>query len=96
MGAEHARLFTSEGAKVVIDDLFDTEGRELASTHLYLADPNEWDLLVRETRDRVRALNITVNNTGTVKAPRSGPSEPGLVVDNGVTADTTRIELPRA
>jgi 3alpha(or 20beta)-hydroxysteroid dehydrogenase len=72
MGAEHARILIAEGAKVVIADILDDEGRELADTlgqscaftHLDVTKPDQWQLAVGETLDRFGTLNVLVNNAG--------------------------------
>ena len=57
MGAEHARLLLSEGAKVVIGDVLDDEGhavaRQLGDNAHYLSldvtQPEQWTSAVAET-----------------------------------------------
>ena len=54
MGAEHARALVAEGAKVVIGDILDTEGKALADeigdaaryVHLDVTQADEWDAAV--------------------------------------------------
>ena len=72
MGAEHARLLVSEGAKVVIGDVLDDEGRavarELGDDAHYLGldvtQPEQWAAAVTETVRRFGRLNVLVNNPG--------------------------------
>jgi 3alpha(or 20beta)-hydroxysteroid dehydrogenase len=50
MGASHARLLIAEGAKVVIGDILDDEGKSLAGelgaaaryVHLDVTNPEQW------------------------------------------------------
>ena len=72
MGAATARLFAREGAKVVIADLLEREGRELASAigaaarfeKLDVTDEASWAAAVAATRQHFGRLDILVNNAG--------------------------------
>ena len=72
MGAEHARLLITEGAKVVIADILDDEGRAVATElgddalylHLDVTQPDQWSAAVTETVRRFGRLNVLVNNAG--------------------------------
>src|SRR6202044_1582866 len=72
MGAEHARLLLSEGAKVVIRDVPDDEGHSVArelgdNLHYLLLDvtqPEQWAFAVAEGVRRFGRLDILVNNAG--------------------------------
>src|ERR1700733_13289481 len=72
MGAEHARLLLSEGAKVVIGDVLDDEGHAVArhcgdNAHylsLDVTQPGQWPSAVAETVRRFGHLNVLVNNAG--------------------------------
>ncbi|MEU2042256.1 glucose 1-dehydrogenase [Nocardia niwae] len=72
MGAEHARLLVSEGAKVVIGDILDDEGAALAESlgsaavyvHLDVTEPTHWDSAVARAVVEFGALNVLVNNAG--------------------------------
>ncbi len=74
MGAEHARLLVSEGARVIIGDVLDDEGRTLAESlgsaasfvHLDVAEPDHWDAAVAQAVDEFGTLNVLVNNAGIV------------------------------
>ena len=57
-GAAEALLFASEGAKVVIGDLLDDEGKQVEAQ---IAD---WDAAVQTALDRYGRLDILVNNAG--------------------------------
>lgn len=74
MGASHARLLVDEGAKVVIGDLLDDEGRALAAelgdsvryVHLDVTDYSDWEAAVKTAVDEFGGLDILVNNAGIV------------------------------
>ena len=74
-GAAEALLFANEGAKVVIADILDEDGRKLeaqiaelsgdaAYTHLDVTSAAEWDAAVHTAVDRYGKLDILVNNAG--------------------------------
>jgi NAD(P)-dependent dehydrogenase (short-subunit alcohol dehydrogenase family) len=75
MGAEECRLFAREGAKVVIADIRDEDGRQVEAqiaeaggeavfVHLDVADEASWSAAVRDTVSRFGKLDILVNNAG--------------------------------
>lgn len=72
MGAAHARHFVAEGARVVIGDLLDEEGRALADelggravfAHLDVTSPQDWDEVVALATQRYGGLHGLVNNAG--------------------------------
>jgi 3alpha(or 20beta)-hydroxysteroid dehydrogenase len=72
MDAEHARLLVSEGAKVVIGDVLDDEGRSVATQlgedahylHLDVTQPEQWAFAVDEAVRRFGRLDVLVNNAG--------------------------------
>jgi 3alpha(or 20beta)-hydroxysteroid dehydrogenase len=74
MGASHARLLVAEGAKVVIGDILDEEGKSLADelgeaaryVHLDVTQPDQWDAAVSEAVQDFGKLNVLVNNAGIV------------------------------
>ncbi|PCJ37906.1 MAG: 3-alpha-hydroxysteroid dehydrogenase [Cellvibrionales bacterium] len=74
-GAAEARLFASRGAKVVITDVLDEEGKAVAAEigdaahyiHLDVTDENSWAAAVKETVERFGKLNVLVNNAGIVQ-----------------------------
>ena len=77
MGAAEARLFAQEGAKVVIGDVLDDEGRQTEAAindfggeclfvHLDVSSEESWTAAVAETINRFGKLNILVNNAGVV------------------------------
>ena len=72
MGAFEAALFVQEGAKVIIGDVRDEEGRDLAKhigsnavyMHLDVTSERDWAAVVKEATDRYGKLDILVNNAG--------------------------------
>jgi NAD(P)-dependent dehydrogenase (short-subunit alcohol dehydrogenase family) len=75
MGAAEARLFASEGAKVVIGDILEVLGRtveaeikasggEAVFVPLDVTREVDWQQAVRTAVDRFGPLNILVNNAG--------------------------------
>lgn len=78
MGAAHAKLFVSEGAKVVITDIKEAEGEELAKSlgenTLFIkhnvASAADWDNVVAQTKAKFGHIDILVNNAGITFAKR--------------------------
>ena len=75
MGAAEARLFAREGARVVIGDVLDAEGRaveadvkakggDAAYVHLDVTSERDWEDAVGLARSRFGALHVLVNNAG--------------------------------
>ena len=75
MGAAEARLFSGEGAKVVIGDVLDEDGRQTEAAinevggeclflHLDVTDESSWERAVAEAVSRFGKLDILVNNAG--------------------------------
>ena len=75
MGAAEAKLFAIEGAKVVIGDVLDEDGRQTEAAinelggeclfvHLDVTDEDSWMRAVAETVSRFGKLDIVVNNAG--------------------------------
>ncbi|HJQ44352.1 MAG TPA: glucose 1-dehydrogenase [Jatrophihabitantaceae bacterium] len=71
-GAAAARRFVEEGARIVIADVNDEIGKELAQElgdaayyrHLDVSAEDEWDAVVREAVETLGALHVLVNNAG--------------------------------
>lgn len=71
-GAAAARRFVEEGAKVVIADILDTEGKQLADElgdaaryqRLDVTDEAEWQAAVERTIAEFGMLTVLVNNAG--------------------------------
>ena len=80
MGAEHARALVAEGAKVVIGDILDDEGKALADeigdaaryVHLDVTSAEEWEAAVATAVDEFGKLNVLVNNAGIVALGQIG------------------------
>ncbi|MDP7704509.1 MULTISPECIES: glucose 1-dehydrogenase [unclassified Mycobacterium] len=76
MGAEDARLLVTEGAKVVIGDIRDDEGKALASelgdaaryVHLDVTQLDQWEAAVATAVGEFGKLDVLVNNAGIVAA----------------------------
>jgi 3alpha(or 20beta)-hydroxysteroid dehydrogenase len=74
MGASHARLLANEGAKVVVGDILDDEGKALADelgdaaryVHLDVTEPDLWKAAVSTAVEDFGNLNVLVNNAGIV------------------------------
>ena len=74
-GAAEAKLFAKEGAKVVLGDLLDDEGKKIEAeiaesggeatyVHLNVTSNADWGKAVKTTVDRYGKLDILVNNAG--------------------------------
>src|ERR1700744_2629805 len=74
MGAAHARMLVGEGAKVVVGDILDDDGKKLADDigessrygHLDVTQPDEWEAAVSTAVNDFGKLNVLVNNAGIV------------------------------
>ena len=75
MGAEECRIFAREGAKVVIADVMEEEGRQVEAEiaesggdavfmKLDVTSESDWDAAVEATLARYGKLDILVNNAG--------------------------------
>lgn len=74
LGAEDARVLASEGASVVITDVQDELGEELAAEipncvylHHDVRDEARWEEVVADTIERLGRLDTLVNNAGLVR-----------------------------
>ena len=74
-GEAEAKLFANEGAKVVLGDLLDDEGKKIEAeiaesggeatyVHLNVTSNADWGKAVETTVDRYGKLDILVNNAG--------------------------------
>ncbi|MFE3262566.1 glucose 1-dehydrogenase [Nocardia sp. NPDC059091] len=85
MGAAHAELLVAEGAKVVIGDILDDEGKALVESlgpaahyvHLDVIDPVHWDAAVNEAVEAFGKLDVLVNNAGIVNGGPLGSFDLG-------------------
>jgi 3alpha(or 20beta)-hydroxysteroid dehydrogenase len=74
MGASHARLLVEEGARVVIGDVLDDEGKALADElgdaarylHLDVTELEQWEAAVATAVEDFGKLDVLVNNAGIV------------------------------
>ena len=72
MGQAEARLFAAEGAKVVLGDVVDIEGKAVAESiganaiyqHLDVTSEDDWAAAVAATTGTFGRLDILVNNAG--------------------------------
>ena len=78
MGAAEARMFAREGAKVVIGDVLDTEGRQVEAEinqaggecvflNLDVTQESEWQMAVEAAVTRFGKLDVLVNNAGIIR-----------------------------
>src|SRR4051794_14511424 len=75
MGAASARQFVAEGAKVVLGDILDDDGKALADelgenaryVHLDVTNEDDWAAAVETTEREFGALNVLVNNAGILR-----------------------------
>lgn len=74
-GAAEARLFTAEGARVVLGDVLDDEGKALAAelgnnavyTHLDVTQESAWTSAVELAERRFGPVHVLINNAGIVR-----------------------------
>ena len=75
MGAEECRIFAREGAKVVIADVMEEEGRQVEAEiaesggdavfmKLDVTSESDWEAAVEATVDRYGKVDVLVNNAG--------------------------------
>ena len=75
MGQSEALIFAREGARVVVGDVLETEGRQVADkikaaggqaqfVKLDVASESEWEKAVKATVDAFGKLDVLVNNAG--------------------------------
>ena len=74
-GAATAKLFVAQGARVVIGDVLDDVGKELADSlgsaavyrHLDVSSEDDWANVVNETVEAWGGIDILVNNAGILR-----------------------------
>lgn len=72
MGAAHAKEFVENGAKVVITDIIEDEGEQLAEElgenaiflKLDITDLNQWNDVLNKVKEIFGTVNVLVNNAG--------------------------------
>ena len=76
MGKSHARHFVTEGARVIISDVLDDKGKELAAElgddscrfiHHDVTSEADWAGAVAATTETFGTLNVLVNNAGILR-----------------------------
>jgi 3alpha(or 20beta)-hydroxysteroid dehydrogenase len=75
-GEAEARRFAAEGAMVVLADILDGQGAEVAEdigkaaryVHLDVTSEGDWDGAVRAALDDFGTIDVLVNNAGTARA----------------------------
>jgi 3alpha(or 20beta)-hydroxysteroid dehydrogenase len=78
IGAAIAQRFLDEGARVVVGDVLDEDGRQLAGrlgdgvryVHLDVTKPADWEAAVGEAETAFGSLSVLVNNAGMVNFGR--------------------------
>ena len=79
MGAAEAKLFSQEGAKVVIADVLEQEGRQTEAeinetggdavfVRLDVTRQSDWDAAISRTVEQFGRLDVIVNNAGVVRS----------------------------
>ncbi|MDT7568853.1 MAG: 3alpha(or 20beta)-hydroxysteroid dehydrogenase [Pseudonocardiales bacterium] len=74
-GAEHARRFVAEGARVVLGDILDDEGRAVAATlgagahyvHLDVTSEADWAAAIAAATGHYGRLDTLINNAGVLR-----------------------------
>ena len=90
-GAVEARLFSQEGARIVIGDILEVEGKKLEAeinesggeclfVRLDVTVEGDWDRAVGATVSRFGKLNILVNNAGI--GPSRGADGESIFIEN--------------
>lgn len=86
MGAEEARMFAREGAKVVVADMRNEEGEAVVThiaesggtsvyVHTDVTSESDWQRLVDQTVSQFGKLNILVNNAGISSTAYADPMD---------------------
>jgi len=72
MGETHARLFAQEGAKLILTDVLEKEGKELADElgedAIFLkhdvTSPEQWEEVLKAAEDKFGPVTVLINNAG--------------------------------
>ena len=86
MGANHARGFVAEGANVVIADILEQEGRELAQelgdraifSRLDVTSEKDWAATVAAAEDAFGPVSVLINNAGIARFGVIEETEPAV------------------
>ena len=86
MGANHARGFVAEGANVVIADILEQEGRELAQelgdhaifSRLDVTSDKDWAATVAAAEDAFGPVSVLINNAGIARFGVIEETEPAV------------------
>jgi 3alpha(or 20beta)-hydroxysteroid dehydrogenase len=84
MGASHVRGFVAEGGNVVIADILEQEGRELAKelgahaifSRLDVTNERDWAATVAAAEDAFGPVSVLINNAGIVRFGQIEDTEP--------------------
>lgn len=85
IGAETAKLFVEEGAKVILTDILDDLGQSLADSlgknayyyHLDVSQENDWEKISDVIFEEFSHIDILFNNAGIIGIDESyGPQDP--------------------
>jgi len=84
-GAETARLFVEQGARVLLGDVQDDLGESVAKAlgesagyaHLDVTSEDDWTHAIEAVRERFGAVDILVNNAGILHMSAIGDTEVG-------------------
>ncbi|HVV76676.1 MAG TPA: SDR family NAD(P)-dependent oxidoreductase, partial [Mycobacteriales bacterium] len=95
-GAAEAALFAAAGAQVVIGDVLEVEGKQLAHeigdgaifTALDVTRPDDWAQAVQAAEDEFGGLDVLVNNAGIV---RTGTLESMPLADYRAVVDVNQV-----
>lgn len=74
IGEATARLFVQEGARVILTDILDDEGKAVAQSlgehaeyvHLDVSDENKWQAVANHVHEKYGRLDILFNNAGII------------------------------
>ena len=91
-GEAAARMFTREGAKVVLTDILDEQGEKVAQeigdaahyVHLDVSQEDQWQKVIEETVKTFSKLTILINNAGIGLKEDYGVEQTSLDVWNKV------------